>query len=142
MTAPVRERVLAALTAAVGGVYRMPSPEDERDLPLTFVQESADEVATDYDFHQAVMPVAVARAALAVSPDLAAQRAQAHEMLADLVAELWADPTLGGLCTGPGLQLAGQGVALDLGRLVFAEISLRVPYRTLRGDLRASELPP
>ncbi|MEY5098585.1 MAG: hypothetical protein RJA36_1304 [Pseudomonadota bacterium] len=140
MTQPVRERVLAALTAAVGGVYRMPTPEDSEDMPLTFVQASSDEVTTDYEVHYARMPVAVARAAYAASPDQAAQRAQAHAMLAELVAQLWADPTLGGLCSGAGLQLVGQGIELDLGRLVFAEVSLVLPYRTVRGD--ATALPP
>ena len=37
MTASVRERLLAAITTATGGVYRVPTPDDERDLPLTLV---------------------------------------------------------------------------------------------------------
>ena len=82
----VREQLLAAITTAVGGVYRLPTPEDERDLPLTFVQEGTDDATADYDYHYLVMPVAVATGAHAISPDRAAQRAQAHAMLAELVA--------------------------------------------------------
>lgn len=138
MTAPVRELLLAAMTTAVAGVYRTPTPEDERDLPLTFVQDSTDEAGEDYDYTVLVMPVAVARGELAVSADKAAQRAQANGMLADLVEAMHADETFGGLALG--LELAGCGIQTELGKFVFAEASFRVRYRHVRGQPRVAEL--
>lgn len=136
----VRERLLAAITTAVGGVYRVPSAEDERDLPLVFVQDGPDEASSNYDFVRLVMPVSVAHAAEAVSTDRAEQRAQAHEMLADLVAAMQADETFGGLAQG--VELVGVSINTELGKLVFAESSWQVTYRHLRGDARALEVPP
>ena len=138
MDAPVRERLLAAITAAVGGVYRVPTPEDERDLPLTFVQDSTDAAQDGYDYTVLTMPVAVARAELASSADQAQQRAQAHGMLADVVAAMYADPTFGGLAVGLGLS--GGGIQTELGKFVFAEASFEVRYQHVRGNPRALEL--
>lgn len=132
MTAPVREQLLAAVTTAVGGVYRVPTPEDERDLPLTFVQDSSDDVGQDYDYTVVVTPVAVARAELAVAADKAAQRAQANQMLAGLVQAMHADETFGGLAQG--VELVGQGIQTELGKFVFAEASFRVRWRHVRGN--------
>ena len=135
---PVREQVLAAITAAVQGVYRVPTPEDERDLPLTFVQDSTDDVGTDYDYTVVATPVAVARAAPADSADAVAQRAQAHQMLAELVTAMCEDETFGGLAQG--VELVGQGIQTELGKLVFAEASFRVRWRHVRGDPFALEV--
>lgn len=135
----VRERLLAAITTAVGGVYRVPSAEDERDLPLVFVQDGPDEGSTDYDYTRLVMPVSVAAAAEASSTDRAAQRAQAHELLADLVADMTADETFGGLAQG--VELVGVSINTELGKFLFAESSWQVKYRHLRGDARALEAP-
>jgi hypothetical protein len=135
---PVRELLLAAITTAVDGVYRVPSPEDERDLPQTFVQDGTDDARDDYDYTVLVMPVAVARAEVAASADKAAQRAQAHGMLADLVADMYADGSFGGLAQG--LELVGGGIQTELGKFVFAEASFRVTYRHVRGNPRQATL--
>jgi len=137
MTASVRERLLAAITTATGGVYRVPTPEDERDLPLTFVQDSTDDCETDYDFTKLAMPVAVARAEAANSGDRAAQRAQAHAALAALIEAMYADETFGGLAQG--ITLAGQGIQTELGKYVFAEASFQIRYQHVRGDPAALE---
>ena len=50
MTAPVRERLIAAILAATGGAYGVPAPEDERDLPLTLVQDGTDSASANYDY--------------------------------------------------------------------------------------------
>ena len=138
MTAPVRELLLSAITAAVAGVYRVPTPDDERDLPLTFVQDSTDDCETDYDFTRLVMPVAVARAELATHTDRAEQRAQAHDMLAAIIAAMYADETFGGLAQG--ITLSAQGIQTELGKYVFAEASFQVRYQHVRGDATATEI--
>jgi len=57
MPTPIREQLLAAITTAVGGEYGIPAPEDERDLPVTIVQ---DDVARAADQGKAPRaPVAV-----------------------------------------------------------------------------------
>ena len=48
MATPIRERLLSALTTAVAGEYGIPAPEDERDLPVTIVQDGADEAGGSY----------------------------------------------------------------------------------------------
>lgn len=138
MTASVRERLLAAITTAVGGVYRVPTPDDERDLPLTFVQDGNDDVETDYDFTKLLMPVAVARAELACSSDRAAQRTEANAALAALIVAMYTDETFGGLAQG--ITLVGQGIQTELGKYVFAEASFQVKYQHLRGDPAATEV--
>lgn len=137
MTDSVRERLLAAITTATCGVYRVPTPDDERDLPLTFVQDSTDDVDTDYDFTRLVMPVAVARVELATSTDRAAQRTQANAALAALIVAMYTDETFGGLAQG--ITLAGQGIQTELGKYVFAEASFQVKYQHVRGDPAALE---
>ena len=135
---PVREYLLAAITTAVSGVYRVPTPDDERDLPITFVQDSTDDCETDYDFTRLVMPVAVARAEAATSTDRAAQRTQANAVLAALITAMYSDETFGGLAQGITLQ--GQGIQTELGKYVFAEASFQVKYQHVRGDPAALEI--
>ncbi len=135
---PVRERLLAAITAAVGGVYRVPTPDDERDLPLTFVQDGPDLVESDYDYTRITMPVAVASAAPASSTDRAAQRTQANAILAGLVEKMYADETFGALAQG--ITLDGQGIQTELGKYVFAEASFQIRYQHVRGNPTATEI--
>ena len=146
MTGSVRERLLVLITRAVSGLYGVPAPEDERDVPVTIVQEGTDEVlaspGTAYDTTGLSMPLAVARADLAADSDRALQRAQAHAMLAAIVQEMHADETFTGLADG--IDLAGGGIQTELGKFVFAEASFRVRYHHLRGDpyhADVSELP-
>ncbi len=134
MTLAVRERVLDALTLAVGGEYGLPSPEDARDLPVTIVQDAADSaVAGGYGVTRLQMPVSVARAEAATSTSRAAMRAQAHAMLAALVAAALVDSTLGGLAVS--VEYAGGGISTEVGKLVWAEASFVVTYQHKRGNL-------
>lgn len=138
MTATVRERLLEAITGAVGGVYRMPSPEDERDLPLTFVQDSMDEGSSDYDFVNWITPVAVGRAELAVASEKELQRAQAHDVLGLLIRDMFVDEKFGGLAQG--VDVVAQGIQTEMGKFVFAEASFLVRWRHVRGDPWATEV--
>ena len=138
MTAPVRERLLAAITTAVDGVYRETPPEDERDLPITYVQDGADEVTADYDYTRLSMEVGVGRAEPADAQDRESRRAQAHDILADIVTAMYADETFGALAQG--LQMASCGIQTELGKFVFATASFKVQYQHVRGDPRALDL--
>lgn len=128
----IREQLLAAITTAVGGTYGTTTPEDERELPVTIVQDGSDEASTRYDSNELTTPVAVARLAVAASDDLAEKRAQANEMLAQIVADMHADETFGGLAYG--VDYAGGGIEVERGKFVFAEASFGVRWHHLRGD--------
>lgn len=127
----VRERLLAKILLAVGGEYGLVSPEDDRDLPLTVVQDEADEATANYDATVCVMPVNVARAEVAASADRDARRQQAHTALKALIVAMFADETFDGLAVG--IDYTGGGIQAD-GKLVFAEAAFRVRYQHLRGQ--------
>lgn len=132
MTAPVRERLLAAICTAVGGEYGLPSPEDERDLPVTIVQDNTDTVTSNYDTTQLAMPINVGRAEAAASSDRAALRAQANAALAALITAMAADETFGGLAINA--DYTGGGIQTEAGKFVFAEATFTVHYKHLRGQ--------
>lgn len=135
MTAPttvaVRERLLAAIVLATGGAYGVPAPEDERDLPLTIVQDGNDTASANYDFTACSMPVSVARAEVATGSTRDALRIQAHAALTALIAAMHTDETFGGLAVG--VDYTGGGIQTELGKFVFAEASFVVRYQHLRG---------
>ncbi len=135
----IREQLLAAITTAVDGTYGTPTPEDERELPATIVQDGSDEAATRYDSIELTTPVAVARVAIAASDDLADMRAQANEMLAQIVTDMHADETFGGLAYG--VDYAGGGIQVEQGKFVFAEASFGVRWSHLRGNPYLREEP-
>jgi len=127
----VRETLLAAILTAVGGSYGLAAPEDDRDMPVTIVQDGTDENAASYDTTLCLMPLNVARAELATSTHRDAARQQAHAALQTLVARMHADETFGGLATG--IDYTGGGIEID-GKLVFAEAVFRVRYQHARGQ--------
>lgn len=129
---PIREMLLRRITMAVGGSYRVPAPEDERDLPATIVQDAADEAEAAYGMHRLAMPVAIARAQAAVDTDASALRSQAHDALAGIVREVYADETFNGLADG--VDYVGGGIQTEIGKFVFAEASFRVRYHHVRGN--------
>lgn len=132
MTASVRERLLVAIVAAVGGVYGLPTPEDERDLPVTIVQDGIDTWSDSYDTTLCTLPLNVGRAELAASSTRDAQRTQAHAALAALITAMYTDPTFGGLATS--VSATGGGIQLEAGKFVFAEATFTVFYQHLRGQ--------
>jgi hypothetical protein len=131
MAEMVRERLLAAILTAVGGEYGVRAPEDDRDVPVTIVQDGADEASANYDATVCVMPLNVARAEEAASTDRTASRRQAHAALQALIEDMFEDETFDGLAVG--IEYTGGGIAVD-GRLVFAEATFRVRYQHLRGQ--------
>lgn len=127
-----RELLLASILTATGGVYGLPAPEDERDLPVTLVQDSADSVTQSFDASACSMPLNVARAEVASSNDRNALRIQAHAALAAIITAMHADETFGGLADG--VDYTGGGIQIEAGKFVFAEASFTVRYQHLRGQ--------
>jgi hypothetical protein len=129
----IREHLIVRILQAVDGEYGIPAPEDERDVPVTIVQDGEDEVAIAYDTCNVTMPINVARAEAAANTNRNTMRAHAHRMLGALVAAMHADETFGGLARG--VDYTGGGIALGAGPLVFAEAAFRVRYSHARGRL-------
>lgn len=127
----VRETLLSAIITAVDGTYGLAAPEDDRDVPVTIVQDGTDEAVASYDTTQCTMQLNVARAELASSNDRTASRQQAHAAMQALIARMQADETFGGLATG--VDYTGGGIDID-GRLVFAAAAFRVRYQHARGQ--------
>lgn len=135
MTAPVRELLIDAILAATAGRYGLEVPEDERDLPLTLVSDEQDDATASYDHTNLVMPVNVGRVEIAISPDRNVMRQQAHAALAQIITQMHADETFGGLAQGVDYQ--GGGIFAETGKLVFATALFQVRYRHLRGQPHA-----
>lgn len=133
MPTPVRESLIAAIVTAVGGQYDVPAPEDERDLPLTVVADDI-EVALDssYGEHRLSLPITIARAAQSTSNDRDVLRQAANTQLADIITEMFADETFGGLAEG--VDYTGGGIETEVGKFVFAEARFSVRYHYQHGD--------
>jgi hypothetical protein len=133
MPVSIREQILAAITTAVDGVYGVPAPELDRDLPICIVQDGEETAAPDqYGFDTIELPVAVAKAAAATSTNKGAMRAQANELLASIRADMFADETFSGLADG--VEYTGGGIQTELAKICFAEAQFLVRYQTVRGD--------
>lgn len=133
MTTPIREQLLSAITTAVSGVYDVPAPEDERDAPMTVVADDLEQSEVGpYGEQNIVLPVTVARAEIASGPSRDVMRGQAHEMLADLILEMFADETFGGLADG--VEYVSGGIQTEVGKFIFAEAQFSVRYHTVRGN--------
>ena len=138
MPTSIREQVLVAITAAVDGEYGVPAPESERDLPLTIVQDGTDAVlATVYGDTNVEMPLVVARAAVATSSNGDSMRAQANDLLASVITDMFADETFGGLADG--IEYNAGGIQAEVGKFVFVEAQFTVRYHFTRGDPYTSE---
>ncbi len=131
MATSIREQLLAAITTAVGGEYGAPFPERPSDLPATRVLDGDDEATDHYGVSAIETALEIGRGANATDLDMTAMRTQAHGLLADLITEVHADETFGGLANG--IQYNGGGIAAD-NQFVFAVAQFTVLWHHVRGD--------
>lgn len=133
MTAPVRERLLAAIVLACGAVYGLESAPLADELPVTVVRDDgSDTASTNYDFTTWSMQVIVGRLENAASSEAVAMRAQAHDALAGLITLMHADETFGGLAQG--VEITAGEINLYAGAVVEALATFTVRYQHLRGQ--------
>jgi len=133
MPISIREQILDAITTAVSGEYGVPAPETERDLPVCIVQDAEEEsIPTQYGADEITMVVAVAKAEAATVTDKGAMRAQAHELLASIRADMFVDETFGNLVDG--IEYVGGGIQTELAKICFCEAQFSIRYTTVRGD--------
>lgn len=129
----IREQILAAITAAVGGEYGIPAPDDERDLPITIVDDGQEEAEQDiYGYTTVSMPVVIAKAEAATTADRTTMRQQADELLAQIITTMFADGTFGGLADN--LLYTGGEIQTDASKFVFAQAQFTVTYHFVRGN--------
>jgi hypothetical protein len=98
------------------------------------VEEGEDAAENDqYGITNIEMPVAIAKAAAAApQASRALLRAQANELLAQIITAMFSDETFTGLADG--VQYTGGGILTEIGKLVFAEAQFTVRYHHVRGD--------
>lgn len=129
----IREQLIAAIVDAVGGVYALPAPESEREVPITIVRDGEDQQAEQgYESTGWLMTVAIGRAVAADSTDREARRQQAHSVLLDLYREIYVDETFGGLADGLAVTL--QGMDLELPKIIMVALQFDVRYHHAIGD--------
>jgi len=131
MPVSIREQLLAAITLAVGGEYNTEIPTDERELPITLVLDDVETATSDYDETIIEIPVAVARAAATIGRDGDTQRAQANALQAEIITEMFADSTFGGLAQNT--EYDGGGITLN-STFVGAEAQFTIKFSHVRGD--------
>ena len=133
MPVSIREQLIQKITETVGGLYDIPAPTDEREYPVTIVRDRPEVAADDqYGVSNREIPVAIGRGAVSASTVRAEQRAEANELLADLVTEMFADEGFTSLADG--LEYTGGGIQVEVGKFVIAEAQFTVRYHTVRGD--------
>lgn len=133
MPTSIREQILAAVATATSAEYGVPAPENERDLPITIMEDGQETVESDAYGHSLVeLPVVVASAAVAVDNDGDAMRAQANALLASLVSAMFTDETFGGLAERT--EYTAGAIQTEIGKFVFAEAQFLIRYTHLRGD--------
>jgi len=131
MPLSIREQLLVAINAAVGGEYITEIPTDERELPVTMVADDVESATSDYDQTVIELPVAIARAAVATGRSGDEQRTQANALLAEVVSEISTDETFGGLAQTS--EYTGGGIAINTS-FVAAEAQFLVTFSHVRGD--------
>ena len=133
MPVSIREQLIQKITETVGGLYDIPAPTDERECPVTIVRDLPEVAADDqYGVSNREIPVAIGRGAVSTSTVRAEQRAEANELLAELVTEMFADESFASLADG--LEYTGGGIQVEVGKFVIAEAQFTVRYHTVRGD--------
>lgn len=133
MPTSIREQLLAAISTAVGGVYDLPIPADESELPWVSVKDIQEEASDDdYGHTTIVLEVVIGKGAAAVSRDREALRAQGNELLASVIEDMGADETFGSLAEK--CSYAGGVIQAELGAMCLVAATFNVTYSTVRGD--------
>ena len=131
MPVSIREQLLAAITTAVGGVYDTEIPTDERELPITLVFDEPESAEENYDETIITLPLSIAKAAVGISRDQTALRAQANELLAGIISAVIINETFGGLAQKASYE--GGGIVLH-NKFIAAEAQFLIIYSYLRDD--------
>jgi len=128
----IREQVLAAVCTAVGGTYALDTPDDDRDLPLTAVQEEPESAEANYSSSNITMPVVIARAEATTSRAANQMRIQCNAIHAALIAEMAASTALGNLVDS--VFYTTGFIQAEAGKYCLAQTTFTIQYHTVLGD--------
>lgn len=132
MAISIREQILAVFCTAVGGSYALDTPDDDRDLPVTAVQDGEETAEADYSCSQITLPVVVARAETTTSREADAMRTQCNAILAALISEVKASSALDALIDSVFYQ--SGFIQAEAGKYCMAQAAFTIQYHTVLGD--------
>jgi len=147
---PIRERILRELVRRTGAVRRLES-YDERDLPITVLQEG-DDNATEglYGMTQVTTQVSIARALRMTGVKGNDWYTELNTALANLIREIFAGgDDLGGLALGMDYVSGSVDLLTDAGQGAGVAVTVSVRYAFVHGnpysqdaDSEYDEVPP
>ncbi len=135
MSLPIREQIIRNLAARVGASRRL-EMYDERDLPITVLQEGDDQAAeTGYDMTQVSMSISVARAIPMTGVKGDAWYTELNDALADLIVELYTGgDDIGGLAQGIDYVSGSVDLVTDASAGAGVAVTVNVRYAFVRGN--------
>lgn len=131
MPVPVREQILASITATFDAVFGIGAPEPKDDLPAAAVRDLEDSASAVYGRTNLETQVEVVRLEKAASLDKNAMRAQCNTILAFLVSEMHANTTLAALVDGVEFS---RGLIDADGDICLAQAVFTIRWHHVAGD--------
>ena len=135
MSLPIREQIIRNLAARVGATRRL-EMYDERDLPITVLQEGDDQAAeTGYDMTQVSMSISVARAIPMGGVKSDRWYTELNTALAKLIVELYTGgDDIGGLAQGMDYVSGSVDLVTDASAGAGVAVTVNVRYATVHGN--------
>ncbi len=137
MPTAIREQLLDNIASQVSARYGVDTTIDlaQASKELVTVLSDEGETAADdaYGLTDYEMTIAIARGEPATEPaTLESMRAQASQLLAQIIVDVFTDETFGGLAVDAS-YIAG-GISVEAAKVCAAEAQFTVRYSTVRGD--------
>jgi hypothetical protein len=135
MSLPIREQIIQALVARVGGVRRL-EMYDERDLPITVVSEGDDNAAEGrYGLTNVTMSVGIARAIPMSGIKDSTWYTELNTALANLITEVFTGgDDLGGLAHGIDYVSGSVDLLTDAAQGGGVAVTVNVRYSFVHGN--------
>ena len=135
MSLPIREQIIQALAARVGATRRL-AMYDERDLPITVLQEGDDTAAEGlYGMTNVSTSISIARAIRMDGVKDDSWYTELNTALADLIVELYAGgDDIGGLAHGMDYVSGSVDLLTDGGVGAGVAVTVNVRYSFVHGN--------
>ena len=135
MSLTIREQIIRALTTRVGAVRRL-EMYDDRDLPITVLQEGDDAASEGrYGLTNVTMPISVARALQISTAKGDAWYTELNTALGNLIKELYTGgEDVGGLAHGMDFVSSSVDLLTDGGVGAGVAVTVGVRYSFVHGN--------
>ena len=135
MSLPIREQIIRNLAARVGAARRL-EMYDERDLPITVLQEGDDQAAEGrYGLTNVTMSISVARAIPMTGVKSDTWYTELNNALANLITELYTGgDDVGGLAMGMDYVSGSVDLVTDASAGAGVAVTVNVRYSTVHGN--------